>query len=71
MSQKHYYTDEKNAQEGIAVRMESNGSGSAQTGGKWYNMRRMKRAESDMAQCESRLVGLRNCRHFLPRGLML
>ena len=34
MSQKHYYTDEKNAQEGIAMWMETNGSGCAQTGGK-------------------------------------
>lgn len=34
MSGKHYYTDEMNAQEGIAVLVESDESGCAQTSGK-------------------------------------
>ena len=34
MSGKHYYTDEKNAQIVIVMRMESNGRGRPQTGGK-------------------------------------
>ena len=32
--QTHYYTDEKNARIGIAMRMESNGRSCAQIGGK-------------------------------------
>ena len=34
MSQKHYYTDEKNARIEIAMWMESNGRGRPQTGGR-------------------------------------